>query len=235
MLTTHTLQLRVAALGCAIGVVMGIVGGLYSVSSSSALTAYNFGYYTSYDDVFRNYDFRSQWESQYNVDWAVTMLFWNNASVGKVTNSLWYYGYWANGGTMWARVTDNSVDWVWYGSEGKKMKVCDDYHMRIYADTHDSMLNNPGWGFFVFATTHRDRHEQGGCPGNVWHGLGEVAEEHFAQVFRNACNPVIDDAINMHNHENFRIEWVGSVPHYWENNQYATMVYIPAYYQPNNC
>lgn len=57
MLTLHALQLRVVVLGCAIGVVMGIAGGLYSASNSVALTAHNFGWFTSHDDVFRNYDF----------------------------------------------------------------------------------------------------------------------------------------------------------------------------------
>jgi hypothetical protein len=131
-------------LGCAIGIVMGIAGGVYSASNADAGAAYNFGYFTSYDDVFRNYDFTSPTESQYNVDWAVTMIFTNNASVGKVENSLVNHGYYANGTTMWARVIDNSVDWVWYGQEGKKLNTCNDYHLRVYADTHDSMLHNPG-------------------------------------------------------------------------------------------
>lgn len=234
MLKTHALQRRVVVLGCAIGVAMGIAGGLYSTSNSAALTATNFGYYTSYDDVVRNYDFTSQWEAYNNVDWAVTMLFYNNASVPRVSNSLWYAGYSYEGSEKHARVTDNSVDWVWYTNKGKKMKLCNDYHMRIYADTHDSMLHNPGWGFFVFATTHRDYGEHWYCSNGRFHGYGEQAEEHFAQVFRNLCNPVYEDWIGMDNHENFRVQTVNGIDHYWSNNAYATIVYIPAPYQPNN-
>jgi hypothetical protein len=232
MLKTHMLQLRVVVLGCAIGIVMGIAGGVYSTSNADAGEAYNFGYFTSYDDVFRNYDFTSQWESQYNVDWAVTMIFTNNASVSKVENSLVNHGYSANGGWMYGRVTDNSVDWVRYGQEGKKMKTCNDYHLRVYADQYDSMLHNPGLGYFVFGTTHRDYREQSGCGSGRYHGYGETAESHFAQVFRNDCNkPVYVDAVNMYNNENWRYEVRNGIAHYWSNDRYATQVFFPVPYQ----
>jgi hypothetical protein len=164
-----------------------------------------------YEDGFYNFDFSSQWVSNANVDWPVTILFWGNANDIKIR---YIYG---GSGVPWKSpiyfylLDDPNKGWEWDYDRGVKFIVnlgpwvtCSYpdlvvinfgyvyMHMRLYGSRHilyDALMvkynYNPDWGKYVLATTHMDE-----FPFEKWSGYSEIAEWWFIVQARDKGYPV---------------------------------------------
>jgi hypothetical protein len=205
--------ITVAALAAVSVVVFGVA--LAQGASTSNLT-----YYYAGDDIIRNYDFNSQTVSSTNVDWAVALVFENNATINKVKTAL--NSPYDQGGScasaQYGRLNDGA-GWVWDSDQGKKTTCCpvtgSDYHFRIYADSDDRLGYNTWYGYWVFGTTHKDVHE---CGSGTWFGDSEVAEQYMRSV-KPASWTMYAESEWLSNYEAPR--WDGD--HYWNNSGYDTV------------
>ncbi len=208
-------------LAAAVVAVAAVACGVFASSARAWYTS-NLTILSVYEDSFRNYDFESTTVSAYNVDWPVNFVFFNNAEVDKVKYGT---GWTAWGSTMYGRLNDG-YGWVWDGDRGGKGSW-DCYgssvnHFRTYADA-DDRLYNAAWGYWTFATTHRDYNECGG--GDKYSGNSEYAESLLANRAREVWGwfNVWEDIHWYHNYEPSR--FVGS--HWWWNNGYTSYAEVP--------
>ena len=179
------------------------------------------------EDYFYNYDFESKTASSTNVDWPVTMLFYNNAEVGKVKDIYWGDPLLAS--SAYARLNDGA-GWEWDSDRGtKSLGLTCRCHLRVYA-TKDWLgyerMYNIDWGYYVLGTSHYDYYEW--LP--TWYsGFSEGAEEELCQVARDNGYTVFEDWSSFYNNEPYREEkdWLGIVRHVWSNNGYASAVNVP--------
>lgn len=188
-----------------------------SVTPVLAWTTSNLAILGIREDYFYNYDFCSSTVSDTNVDWPVTMLFYNNAEVDKVKNIYWGVGPWS---TCNARLNDGS-GWVWDVDRGTKSTGLHACHMRVYADADDRMYN-VDWGYYVLGTSHYDYFEW--TPWG-WSGYSESAEAELCQVARDKGYTVFEDWAYFYNYEGYREE--GGGKHRWSNNGWASAVNVP--------
>lgn len=187
-----------------------------SVLPAMAYSTSNLNILSIREDSFYNYDFASETASNTNVDWPVTMLFYNNANVNKVKN-IFFIGF---GWLKYGRLNDGA-GWVWDsdgGTKGSSSWYSDRWlHMRVYADSDDRMYNLD-WGYYVLGTTHYDQY-----PSETWSGYSETAEEEFASIARSKGYAVYEDWGNFYNNEPYRVEG----DHIWSNSGYTTAVNVP--------
>jgi len=198
---------------------------VHSETANNGITTILFG-----NDRWKNYDFYSESARSTNVDWAVSLLFVNNATVDKVKSRL---EDWSN---LYEHPSSKSMDarmsnyydqaWAWDGDKGKKNPICPAWthsdHVRVYSNTtsggYEHMYNST-LGYYVIATVHRDYNE---CGGSVGHGYSENAEDRLiSQVNENTI--VSPDHWNIYNREPLRHQ--GN--HYWQGNGLASTVRIP--------
>lgn len=174
-------------------------------------------------DRMYNYDFlsRNQYYGQSrNVDWAVTMIWYNNAEVDKVKN--WYWDTWSCGGSKYGRFYDYG-GYEWDSDAGAKSRCTllgDVYHMRVYGDEDDRMYSTQ-YGYWVYATTHVDHNEN---LWGEWFGASERSETYWREWARDVRGwTVYSPGWDMNNNEPYRAQ--GN--HRWENDRYATTVAVP--------
>jgi hypothetical protein len=171
-----------------------------------------------------NYDFESQSAVNTNVDWPVNLIFYNNATIDGVKFQLDnYYGYKSPEEKKMAIYQYGLTQWD--GDGGKKGILCpiaDQWtrHYRIYASSSDDTLYSPSLGYWVVASTHKDRGE---CPpiNKLFYDSEEV-EEHIAGLYSTAGYNVWDDYTGWYNPEPYRVE--GN--HVWNSNGLATFIDI---------
>lgn len=204
------------------GLLAGVVLGDRLNSSAEAATASNLNLLYVQEDRFWNYDFNSQTVSSTNVDWAMSMLFWNDAEVDKV-KGIYSSAYPWGGGAKYARLNDGS-GYVWDSDSGIKDIWCPSYqaqarHMRLYADS-DDRLYNVSWGYYVLGSTHKDWQE---CWFGSQFGWSEETEGIFVNYALNRGYWGQHDWASFYNYEAPR--WEGN--HYWDNNGMASHIYVP--------
>lgn len=171
-MTRRTLAIGAALAMFAPAAALGVLAHAAGAASTSNLSLVN-----QNEDYFRNYDFTAQVVSATGVDWAVDLVFKNNATINKVKNGM--ESPYDQGGTCASgqngRLNDGA-GYVWDSDSGKKTTCCpitgDAYHFRVYADADDRMYNST-WGYYVFGTTHIDHAE---CGSGSWFGYSENAE-----------------------------------------------------------
>jgi hypothetical protein len=170
---------------------------------------------TRLEDSFRNYDFNNPTTaSPNNVDWPVTLLFFNNANVAKVK----WYGF-SSPSEQFGRF-DNGSGFVWDGDAGSKDVLCSassDHHYRVYG-----RLYNTDWGYYVFATSHMDYNECNLFYSN-WFGNPDATENDVASMAQRAGYSVQRDWRSFQNYEPYRVEG----DHYWSNDGLATAINVP--------
>lgn len=191
----------------------------------------NFDVIRKRGDSFRNYDFRSEQVSRKNVDWAVTLLFFNDAEIGKVKDAL-FDPYDQTGGAMYGRLKNNGGASRWDSDAGKKTTLCPGafrqpdsaFHYRIYATPVNDRMYNRVWGYYVFGSTHVDYNECG-QDDTTYFGRTELAENYLSDTAAAefGTNNVLDDHRSFGNEEPFRRQ--GN--HIWFNNKLATYVRVP--------
>lgn len=199
------------------------------------------------DDWYYNYDFGSAAYNRSNVDWAISMLFTNQAEVDRVKDMYW--GTTFDNSRMYAGLSDGTnggpyggkVGGNWDQDNGTKnpdfLANCalagDFKHMRLYADSPsagDDHLYNTIYGFYVIGSTHWDLAE---CSVSAVSGWSEDAEAKMAQRARdNGANGVWEDEIWLSNYETPRYD--GGGQHFWNNDGWATLVNVPSHTHPHD-
>jgi hypothetical protein len=197
------------------GVLAGVVtaaAGAYTVPKSK-LRVVHVG-----EDRWYNFDFATKHASHHKVDWAVNLLFYHDASIPKVVNSL---PYGVPGGVEHERLNGGS-GWGWNDDRGRKNgATCVDApvtttHFRLYA-LNDDRMYTPGLGFYTIGTAHLDVHE---CAGGGTFGHQEAAEQQIASVAHAVTDwQIYGNNWDMHNQQDGRYE--GN--HHFRNNGLATM------------
>lgn len=182
-------------------------------------------------DRFSNYDLETMvspanLSEPGNADWAIDYIFWNNAEIDKVKNQL--SGFNSDAGLMVAEQQDGAAV-AWDEDRGKKNPTgsCatgdgpSDYHMRFYADPNDDRMYSPSWGYWIFASAHKDLNEN--CY-NESFGYGESsAEPGFVYVFSLVYSNTCSDCVNLYNPKNY----TEGGNHVWDNDGLASASYVP--------
>lgn len=215
--------LRLAILGwtMALFFTLGLATG--QAGSTSTFTTISVG-----GDQFYNWDnLSTSCACSNNVDWPVTVIFRQNASVNSAKSAV---GLSLVGSPMYHRGNDGA-GWFWDSDSGLKAQFdragqpgrWDYYHMRFYAPPATDYYYNTSWRRYVLATTHIDVDE--GWP-SAQFGWSETTEEWFAARLRSRGYSVSEDAYWLANNDSWPSgRWVSN--HYYLNNGYATFVSIP--------
>jgi hypothetical protein len=219
--------------------VLTALAATLSAGSASAATGQNFhlldaGNLGSGAKVtFYNYDFQHPTQARANnVDWPVTLIFDNNASISAVKNGMrpmFPYDYSPIVSPAYFRANRGGTGRFWTSSKGQKSHHCsagtEATHFRIYADPNQGgRMYSLGLGYFVVGTSHRDINE---CAGATQSSAGYPdAASHTVTADARLLNPdwvVTDDVYDTKNAEDFRQE--GS--HIYENDGLASLINIP--------
>lgn len=187
-------------------------------AEASAYTAYRqiYALATGDSDYVKNYDFASQYDAQDNVDWPVSILAYNGASIDRFKYLLENQGFGSQSGNdQYGRASDGGENYRFDGDGGKKGVFCPSNsttpHYRVYADG-DQYLYNTTFGTYVYATTHRDRDECGG--GNRSFYDSEGVEGLVVGKFGYLGYPVYHDQYRFYNYNPYRVEG----DHIWDND-----------------
>jgi hypothetical protein len=219
---------RVAVLGLAI---LAVAIPLALTGQARGATAANLQLLAFNEDRFRNYDFTAQTVSASGVDWAITMYFWNNATINKVKSVLGNR-YDQTGSPQYGRMTESlnlslpDNNFVWDADSGKKTTLCPGLptqpyyaeHYRIYADA-DDRLYNVTLGFYVFGSSHYDIYECGG--GSKTFGYSETTETNLVNYWNSIYGGAVHNSWNFQNNEPYRAE-AGNGWHVWQNDAFAS-------------
>ena len=169
-------------------------------------------------DYFWNWDFNSESVSPTNVDWPISLLWFNDADVTLVKDIVeWNHV----GGEKHARLKDGPGSYRWDSDRGIKefQGTCTStvQHMRVYADGDDRIYNTM-WGYYVLATAHYDVNEL--C--NSSHGWTEDVTANLVDIASAAGYSVVDNDpdLDFANYET--TGWEGN--HYVQSDGYASSV-----------
>jgi len=131
---------------------------------------------------------------------------------------------------MYNRQVDFSPAYYWDQDSGKKgSSGCFSTvgHFRVYANPTYDYGYNPGWGYWVLGSTHRDHDEcENYLGGDWWSGYSEYVEQDVASyaAVRWGASNVLQ---NYGDFKNYRCcFWEGS-HHFWQQNGMATYVRVP--------
>jgi hypothetical protein len=207
--------------GAAVGLVLAPVSGLASNHWAYQEPGHmDFGQ----GDYVYNYDFRegSTW-SKYKVDWPITFIAYNSATVNKLKTVMEQFAYDQAGGSMYGHVNDgpeSSHYLIQDTDSGKKHDFCpgvgnETPHFRVYADGND-YLWQIGRGSYVVASTHRDVEE---CSSFKIFRDSEQVEGGIVTNLSNLYY-VYHDRYAWGNPEPYRVQG----RHIWDNNGYGSYV-----------
>ena len=179
---------------------------------------------TFYGDQFWNYDFTTNRVRANGVDWPMGLVFYGNATIGKVKSFL-DNKYDRTGSRMYARLNDGGR-WRWDTDKGRKTTLCPGLptqpswarHYRIYADADDRLYNG-SWGFYVIGSTHYDNRE---CASGSTFGWSETSEGWITHRWRLNGGWAQDDWKYFSNPEPVRVQ--GN--HIWQNNGWASRLHV---------
>lgn len=185
------------------------------------------------DDSFYNWDSVAQTYPPITseVDWPVSLLFWNDADVNKVKDLLGEIGLdkriLNSTKYLWLNEFFPGLDDVVDADSGVKRGVCPfsttQEHVRVYAPPDFDSFFNVSWGFFVLGSTHIDKDE---CiPGSKMFGWSEDAEDYVSTfiVGEVGFGNVAPDWASFFN----ETAYVQVMNHVLKNNGKATAVRVP--------
>ena len=205
---------RLGALLCLAGAA-AVLASTGRGASTSNLRTLGFGY----GDSIYNYDFTSQSVSSSGVDWAASLLFYNNAWVNKI-KSIVSGKYWSSGSKMNFRLNDTG-SFVWLQDGGAKTDwpscLGSTRHFRVYAPPATDDFYNPTFGYYVFGTSHYDHHEL--C--NAWFDDSEGTEHDVANLFAGKGYYTRYDYAWFYNQQ-----YGDQGDHHWSNDGYATYISV---------
>ncbi len=116
-----------------------------------------------YGDYVYNYDFTAPQVNYRGVDWPVSLLFYNNASINSVKSRFGgLFGYFLAGSKEHAYVNDGQ-GYVWDEDGGRKNGTPSLFgstnHYRVYAPPTTDRFYNLSFGYYVIGTSHIDHNE----------------------------------------------------------------------------
>jgi hypothetical protein len=214
----RTLVAILAVLGTAL-----VTGGATAPATAATACCGNFRLLYFSGDAIRNYDLLSASARDYNVDWGVDLLFYNNANINKIKDALnGQYG--ETGSTMYGRMSDDGgATYVWDTDSGRKKGDCVSVytHYRIYAVPGQDYMYNPAMGYYLFGTTHHHYEE---CYPPSQSGYSEDAEWQVNTDADNAFGVTNQYGwANFYNTEPYRVEG----DHIWDQDGFASYVIVP--------
>ena len=171
-----------------------------------------------------NFGFYKKAKTSLKPDWPVSIIFYGNASVGKVkklfgktrlsTNKYVFYDEGA--GMTWD--ADKGVKTrVWFaGPDGPDRDVL---HVRVFAPPVGYFEGEGAWGRYVIATTHFDFNP----PFDNRCGYSEDAERQALRMAERQGYLVFYHCVNLFNAERLRARR----HYYWQSDGYAGLVRIP--------
>jgi len=182
-----------------------------------------------------NYDFQHPTRARANnVDWPVTLIFRNNASLDAVNDGLRPLFPYAGRPVVtpaYFRANSGGDRHFWTSNKGRKTATCTAgtraTHFRAYGDPRfgrGGRLFTLGLGYFVVATSHFDINECAGATDSTA-GYPDDAS-HTVTADARVLNPdwqVYDDVYDARNSESLRQQ--GS--HIYLNDGLASMITIP--------
>ena len=230
-------MLRQRTSGCivfAIGAAMTAIGFMSTAIAYSNATTTNLDAVNTYeDDYLYNYDFSSRDLRDDNVDWALSILFWNGADINKVKNGL-NGVYSSSGGPQQFQATDGGADYFWDTDSGRKQPGCAQNtwyrHYRVYAPSGPDYFYNTGWGRYIAGTQHWDIND--GCFSNPASGYSEISDGWLALDAANVwgSSAVVEDWFAADTPEPvYRFETTSNgYGHHWDQSEgRATIVRVP--------
>jgi len=163
---------RARALALGLATAVALLCGLGATADARQATVLDVKQVSYAGDTWTNYDLLAK--DTTNADWPVDVIFWGNASISKIYSRL---GWIWPGSNSYMAVGDGSLA-VPVASSGRKNILCNDTHVRLYADS-DGYLSSATsqLGNYVIATTHLDKNECGRTPS---YGFNETAEANLA-------------------------------------------------------
>jgi hypothetical protein len=216
---------KVRFFGIAIIVAVVLVAG--GGQTAGAWNPYpgNFRLLYADEDRFRNYDLvTDQGVDPSFSDWPLTFLFYNNASIEKVKDTLYNLGYFYPGSTKYGRMSDWYDDYFFVGDDGRKWGTCQGqfHHARVYGHPYWRNNYNAGWGFYVVGSSHGDYAE---CYYFAYFGMSEDVSHAIANDLATVWGEgrVDRDWAYWYNLETYREE--GN--HIWQSNGNAHYVNVP--------
>ncbi|MFN0093802.1 MAG: hypothetical protein ACKVVT_03360 [Dehalococcoidia bacterium] len=190
-------------------------------------------------DGFYNFDFKSQSATSNNVDWPMRFLFRDNANINKIKNAIDGCGgdptisptTCSSGGAQYHRFQDYPNSAEWDGDGGKKQSNhCTNgaQHMRLYARSSTDKNHNSEWGYYVFASVHKDW--EGGSGGSCTQYFSAEGEEGW-WVLRILNNlpawTVHSNSYWWSNPDSGHWDTYQGHQHWTESNGWAAYVWVP--------
>ena len=151
---------------------IALLATLGAAANAQASTTTNLRQVSYGSNSFYNYDFDSKSAVATNVDWPVDLIFWGNATIGKVQKKL---GWTWTGSKEFQRIS-SPAGTAWVASAGRKNTICTDTHYRLYAPA-GGYFTDPWLGHYVIGTAHLDKNE---CGLSATYGWNETAEANVA-------------------------------------------------------
>ncbi|GGQ87194.1 hypothetical protein [Couchioplanes azureus] len=179
--------------------------------------------------AFDNYDYnKEKIRSNDKVDWAVNLLWTNNATVNK-TSAGWssFNKDWTRGSAMNAWVNggwDSSKGLKQYDNKGCKRRASN-YHYRTYAPPSTDYFTSNKYGHFVIGTAHDDFAEGCGNAKGESYGRQEQAEAYVADIWKINGSTVYKNKIDLKNAQTGNDHTGGQI-HNWNNNGKATQIVV---------
>lgn len=165
------------------------------------------------------------------IDWAVHLVYTQNATVNKVKNQIRnnYIGDSYNGPgspKFWEyyEQTANPPHPVVDSDSGISEGNCFQTHVRFYASPiTDSLGYDQDWGYYVIATAHRDKNHVSGCPNADQFGWSEGAA---AEITSDDGSWFSSETITLNNDEP-STHWDASLTNYYASDGVAYKVPAP--------
>jgi len=209
-------HLYLVAAACAFALGVAMLPGMVVGATTTSLRTLSFGY----GDSIYNYDFENRSVDATHVDWAMSLLFYDNANINKI-KSILEGTYWLFGSEENAYLNDTG-SWQWDEDGGEKTEfpscLGSDAHYRIYAPSGTDEFYNPNFGYYLFGSTHHDHHEL--C--DAWYDNSEGTESDIANRMRARGYYTRYDYAWFYNAQ---FETQGN--HHWNNDGYATYIQVP--------
>jgi len=162
-------------------------------------------------------------------DWAVSLVFAGNASVGKVKKGLRQLGLTHRGHVRYLGYRTSLADSPRFDGDRGLKTGCDrngtDVHVRLYAPTTTDRFLDPAYGSFVVGTTHLDRADGCRTPPQLF-GFSEIAERRVGALVRKLGWRVEPDRLDFGNAEPYRRD-ITDPAHLWLGNGRATLITVP--------
>jgi hypothetical protein len=231
---THRPRRRIAR--CALGLLLAVSAIGASAGAAVAWTPTSpvqFIQLSSSSDRFLNYDGDKSFGFG-NRDWPVTMIFYQDASIGKVEGFYRGRGFSNHGGKKYEyyELHSNYAKVRYDRDKGVKTPCVDglDRHIRTYGSSQDRFYDLH-YGYYVVGTTHFDNGDGGGACGvpyaQKYFGYSERVEHDLA-VIANGSHVVTEDAVDLKNYEALHSESsTRDHLHWWESDGRATLVQFP--------